>query len=87
MFSSVCNLRILGVFPIPQRSHYVLGQCLMKKLAEAGHNVTIIAPYRNQDPEVKNVSYTEIVLNGIDESAQKSKCIYRVLFFFIRRYK
>lgn len=74
MCSSVCNLRILGVFPIPQRSQYLLGHCLMKKLAEAGHNVTIIAPYRNEDPPlVNNGSYTEIVLYGIDEIAQKSK--------------
>lgn len=76
--SSVClvkSYRILGVFPVPTRSHYFLGSALMKALAEVGHDVTIIAPFKDdQLPSLsKNGSYREITLDGIEEAQKKSK--------------
>lgn len=59
--------RILGVFPVAAYSHYALGSRLMKALAEKGHEVTIITPYREKKPP-KN--YREVYLEGILELAE-----------------
>lgn len=65
--SWVETARILGVFPVPQYSHYILGGRLMKALAEKGHDVTIITPFREKDPP-KN--YKEVFLEGaVEEEA------------------
>lgn len=73
IFSSVSNYRILGVFPIPGRSHYFLGSALLKGLAEAGHDVTIISPFKDSEyPSLsKNGSYREIVLENIEDIQKK----------------
>lgn len=56
-------------------SHYSLGSSLMRALAEAGNDVTIIAPFKDKElPSLsKNGSYREIVLPEIEESQMKSK--------------
>lgn len=59
--------RILGVFPVAAYSHYALGSRLMKELAEKGHYVTIITPFREKNPP-KN--YREIFLEGAAETAE-----------------
>lgn len=59
--------KILGVFPFAAHSHYALGSRLMKALAEKGHDVTIITPYREKNPP-KN--YREIFLSGFVEKAE-----------------
>lgn len=84
-FCLVESYRILGVFPVPTRSHYFLGNALMKALAEAGHDVTIIAPFKDdQLPSLsKNGSYREITLDGIEEAQKKSKCRLFLSNFFI----
>ncbi|XP_059613453.1 UDP-glucosyltransferase 2-like [Phlebotomus argentipes] len=46
----VTGYNILGVFHTGGKSHYILGAALMKGLADAGHNVTIVAPFRHPDP-------------------------------------
>lgn len=74
-FCCAQNYRILGVFPVPDRSHFFLGDTLMKALAEAGHDVTMIAPFKSDElPSFsKNGSYREIVLEGLEESQRKSE--------------
>lgn len=54
--------KILGVFPTPSFSHFVLGSRLMKALAEKGHEIVIISPYKEAKP-LKN--YREIVLEEV----------------------
>ncbi|XP_055687900.1 UDP-glycosyltransferase UGT5 [Lutzomyia longipalpis] len=44
------SYNILGIFHTAGRSHYILGAALMKGLAEAGHNVTIVAPFHHPSP-------------------------------------
>lgn len=65
--ASTDTSRILGVFPVGAYSHYALGSRLMKALAEKGHDVTIITPYREKNPP-KN--YREIFLEGVLEEAE-----------------
>lgn len=38
--------RILGVFPHPAKSHYIVGDALMKGLAAKGHDVTMVSPHK-----------------------------------------
>lgn len=54
--------KILGVFPIADKSHYILGSSLMKGLAEKGHDVTVITFFGESNPP-KNGSYRNIVLD------------------------
>nr|QIK00363.1 UDP-glycosyltransferase [Xylotrechus quadripes] len=62
--------RILGVFPFAATSHYTLGNSLMKGLAAAGHDVTMISPFEENNPP-KNGSYRNIVLTGFAEDFEK----------------
>lgn len=54
--------KILGVFPTLARSHYIVGSALMRGLAEAGHEVTMISPFAEKNPPT---NYTEVHLEGL----------------------
>ncbi|KAH8282260.1 hypothetical protein KR054_006500 [Drosophila jambulina] len=46
-----CNsLNILGMFPHPAMSHFKFFQPIMRGLAQAGHNVDVISPFRDVEP-------------------------------------
>lgn len=53
VLSDVSCYRILGVFPNPAKSHYLVGDALMKGLAAKGHDVTMISAYKQIEP-IKN---------------------------------
>ncbi|CAH1108981.1 unnamed protein product [Psylliodes chrysocephalus] len=59
--------KILGIFPMPAKSHYTLGNSLMRGLAEAGHDVTMISPHNDKVP-TRNGSYRNVVLTGFADS-------------------
>lgn len=42
--------KILGIFPAPSKSHYFIGQALLEGLAEDGHEVTIVSPFKMENP-------------------------------------
>ncbi|KAL3270167.1 hypothetical protein HHI36_009224 [Cryptolaemus montrouzieri] len=42
--------RILGIFHLPGKSHYAAGNTMMKILAERGHDVTLISPFKEKNP-------------------------------------
>lgn len=54
--------KILGVFPSPGYSQFILGERLMTELANRGHEVTVISPFQPKNP-VKN--YKTILVDGI----------------------
>lgn len=56
------SYKILGIFPTFLRSHYHVGRGLMKGLAAVGHEVTIVSPFKEQNPP-KN--YTQLHLTEI----------------------
>ncbi|XP_056641411.1 UDP-glycosyltransferase UGT5-like isoform X1 [Diorhabda sublineata] len=63
----ICHsAKILGVFMVAAKSHYSLGNSLLRGLADGGHNVTMISPYEDTLP-TKNGSYRSIVLTGFAE--------------------
>ncbi|XP_045474740.1 UDP-glycosyltransferase UGT5-like isoform X3 [Harmonia axyridis] len=56
--------KILGVFHLSGKSHYMACSTLMKILAEKGHDVTVVAPLKEKNPP-KN--YRQIYLDGISK--------------------
>ncbi|XP_066137697.1 UDP-glycosyltransferase UGT5-like [Euwallacea fornicatus] len=80
VFLGTCeNARILGVFPMGSISHQILAYKLMKGLAEAGHDVTMVSTsYPHRDlPE--NGTYTEIILDGHAEYFEQIMKTFDVL--------
>ncbi|XP_052895871.1 UDP-glycosyltransferase UGT5-like [Anopheles moucheti] len=55
--------RILGIFPTTSKSHWILGTALAKELSKAGHEVTVISPFKLQNPPV-NYREIEIEYSG-----------------------
>jgi glucuronosyltransferase len=49
--------KILGVFPLPGKSHFIVSSALMKELANRGHQVTVLSPFPEKSP-IPN--YTDI---------------------------
>ncbi|XP_044753278.1 UDP-glycosyltransferase UGT5-like [Coccinella septempunctata] len=54
--------KILGVFPFPSKSHYAMGNSLLKELAIRGHEVTMIAAFEETSLP-PNVSYRTLKVN------------------------
>lgn len=50
--------KILGVFPTQWKSHGILGSSVMKQLAFAGHDVTIVSPFETNERNVRDVILT-----------------------------
>jgi glucuronosyltransferase len=66
-FVAICALpfydaaNILGVFPLPGKSHFVMFERLMKRLAEKGHNVDVATHFPSKEvPE----GYNQLSLVG-----------------------
>ncbi|KAF7266712.1 hypothetical protein GWI33_019985 [Rhynchophorus ferrugineus] len=72
----VSGLKLLVVFPVPARSHYILGNALGKGLANQGHEVTLIGGFSEPNPP-KN--YKEIVLDA-DALREQEKHTKRNMF-------
>lgn len=61
------SYKILGIFPTMAKSHYITGGALMKALAAAGHEVSVISPFPQEKP-LKN--FRDITVLGIVEQMQ-----------------
>ncbi|CAG9834234.1 unnamed protein product [Diabrotica balteata] len=60
--SYVSPLKVLGVFPYAAPSHYFLGNELMKGIAAAGHDVTMITVFEDKNPPK---TYRQLVLKEV----------------------
>ncbi|KAF5304916.1 hypothetical protein FQR65_LT00800 [Abscondita terminalis] len=60
--TNIDGAKILGLFILPSRSHLSLGEKLLKRLANDGHEVTITTPFRT-----KNLprNYKELLLPNV----------------------
>ncbi|XP_076291112.1 UDP-glucosyltransferase 2-like [Lasioglossum baleicum] len=63
------GLRILGVFPLNGRSHWMMAERLMVALAERGHQVDVITHFPMKTPPP---NYKEISLEGSLEAVQNN---------------
>lgn len=71
----ICAYKILSIFPNYARSHWIVGNALMKSLADVGHEVTIISPFLEKNPP-KN--YRQIQLDElIKETFQGKKLAWQ----------
>lgn len=71
IFNYAESANILGVFPMGVSSHYILDYKLMKGLADAGHNVTIVAAVKQKTPLATKGNLTELVLDGFEKNIQQ----------------
>lgn len=71
LYQNVVSYKFLAILPIPSKSHYYIGQNLMKGLAEDGHEVTVISPFKEKTP-IKN--YKEVFLEHT--WVESRKCNY-----------
>lgn len=63
---------ILGIFPTMSKSHYITGGALMRGLAAAGHNVTVISPY----PQKKAIpNFRDYEILGIVEAMSRKNSV------------
>lgn len=68
--SSVNAYNILGVLQSASKSHYIIGHAIMKALAEDGHRVTVLTPFKEKYP-IPN--YEEIYLERSVSDGLKGK--------------
>lgn len=59
------SANILAIFPTQMKSHFIVGQQLLKELAISGHEVTVICPFKVKNPPK---SYHEIITTIPNES-------------------
>ncbi|XP_078046354.1 UDP-glycosyltransferase UGT5 [Augochlora pura] len=65
------GLRILGLFPLNGRSHWVMAERLMVALAERGHQVDVVTQFPMKKPPPNYTEYSlagtlKPVLNNLD---------------------
>ncbi|XP_028129750.1 UDP-glycosyltransferase UGT5-like [Diabrotica virgifera virgifera] len=64
-FGPVANgYNILFVFPMPAKSHFILGTAMAKQLVAAGHDITMVACFEEKSPPLGG-TYTNVVLDDI----------------------
>ena len=68
IFSQVDGFKVLGVLPFGSKSHFAIGNSILKALHKAGHEVTVISPYPQKT--FRDISTTEVL-----EKQQKGKNI------------
>jgi glucuronosyltransferase len=58
-------VNILGVFPGPGYSQFILAEALMNEVVSRGHQVTVISPHtpKNAPPNYKIINTNEVIEN------------------------
>lgn len=86
--SSVQSIRVLGLFPHPGLSHFHFFHPIMRGLADAGHDVTVVShfPDKQSPSNYKDLRLplTDMLTNSVDLKVNKSNGIHpiRIQTFF-----
>lgn len=64
LIESAYGLRILGIFPHLGASHFRFFSPIMKRLAEIGHQVTVVSHFPESNP---HPNYKDLVFTAADE--------------------
>jgi len=58
------SAKILGLFPMPSKSHTAVNVAIVKELAERGHEVTVVSPFpeKSEIPNYKNIVLDEKII-------------------------
>ncbi|XP_026735292.1 UDP-glucuronosyltransferase-like [Trichoplusia ni] len=69
--------KILAVFPLPSKSHGILGDNMVKHLLDAGHEVTYITPYYKETKTHPNLKQIDVSANKevINENTMDIKLV------------
>lgn len=57
----VAAIRILGLFPHPAISHFRFFQPILRGLADAGHDVTVVGLFKHENPPP---NYHDVIIPG-----------------------
>ncbi|XP_031625529.1 UDP-glucuronosyltransferase 2C1-like [Contarinia nasturtii] len=68
LYQNGISYKILGILPVPSKSHYYIGHSLLKGLALEGHDVTVMSPFKEEKP-IKN--YKEVLIENVVENWRK----------------
>jgi len=68
--TQINGLKVLGVLPFGSKSHFAIGEAIIKTLVDAGHEATVISPFPQKKP-VKR--YTDVSIVEIVEKFQRGK--------------
>lgn len=63
LISSIQAIKVLGVLPFGSKSHFAIGNSIIKSLHEAGHEVIVISPFPKTTPvpNHKDISLADIM--------------------------
>jgi glucuronosyltransferase len=59
LLTTTQSAHILGIFPIPGKSHNIVFTALTRELARRGHHVTVISPFPEKKP-IPNLTDIEV---------------------------
>ncbi|XP_011297292.1 UDP-glucuronosyltransferase 1-9 [Fopius arisanus] len=79
-------LRVLGVFPLPGKSHFILAENLLKEMARRGHSVDMVShfPTKNPIPNYRDISLRgslPIAVNNISFEETRTFSGFSMAFF------
>lgn len=79
--------RILSIFPLKAKSHFMFNEAIMRSLSNAGHEVTIFAPYplTKSMPNITLINTDETKLNPIKTALRQSAFQFMLDVFPILR--
>lgn len=69
LLGAVRTYRIIVAIPSIPKSHYQFGNALSKGLVAFGHEVTVITPYKEQNPPT---NYNEVYLEHTEQAVNAS---------------
>lgn len=81
LYENVNCYKILAILPVPSKSHYYIGQNLMKGLADDNHDVTVISPFKEKT-RIKN--YKEVFLEHTWAESRKCNAFFSYKIFSIK---
>lgn len=64
---TVNSYKLLMVCSLPSKSHYILMSSLAKGLVKAGHDVTMVSSFGEENPP-KGGKYRDVILTGFKEN-------------------
>ena len=77
------GIEVLGILPFESKSHFAIGDAIMKSLAEFYHNVTVVSPY----PVKRELYFYKNISIGADTRSDDYEYEEGCMIFFILNVK
>jgi glucuronosyltransferase len=82
--SATEGANILGIFPMPIKSHMTVHSALVKELARRGHQVTVFSPFPEKYP-IQNITDIEFKLSYHELRENSGEHKTQLLMVFVIR--